>query len=265
MKKRIISVIFAALILSACAFWFAACDNAAGGRQSNEVEQGGNENDIWGSGTEDDALQNGGESVVRTTVTEEEWNAALRMEEVTNVTVCVYVELAAGEEKNKLSYIQKNDGNKRYVRLEIGENSIELYAELIYALADDGTVDYTVPAYTNFYSQDENGQWHLERGEHRENEEETEISTDILTLLSYNALTYNTELQRYEITDYVLKSQFRGGMYIQSLRIGFEDGKLAYFMLDFYYLEMPTQLYSIYQIFSDYGTTSVTLPEVSAE
>ena len=90
MKKRILSVVFAAFMLSACAFGFAACDSASEGLQGGETEQGGNEqggngDNIQGGGTENDPQS--GEPAVRTTVTEEEWNAALRLDGVRNVTV----------------------------------------------------------------------------------------------------------------------------------------------------------------------------------
>ena len=97
MKKRILSVIFAALMLSACAFGFAACDNAAAGQQDNEVEQGSNGNNTQGGETDDP--QGGGEPAVRTTVTEEEWNAALSLEGVHNVTVALSMRV------NPMNYI----------------------------------------------------------------------------------------------------------------------------------------------------------------
>ena len=98
MKKRILSVIFAALMLSACAFGFAACDNAAAGQQDNKVEQGSNGDNAQGGGTENDP-QGGDEPAVRTTVTEEEWNAALSLEGVHNVTVALSMRV------NTMNYI----------------------------------------------------------------------------------------------------------------------------------------------------------------
>ena len=53
MKKRILSVIFAALMLSACAFGFAACGEqiTIGAPQDNETEQGSNGDNTQGGGT----------------------------------------------------------------------------------------------------------------------------------------------------------------------------------------------------------------------
>ena len=100
MKKRILSVIFAALMLSACAFGFAACgeQTTIGAPQDNETEQGDHGDNTQGGGTENDP-QGGDEPAVRTTVTEEEWNAALSLEGVHNVTVALSMRV------NTMNYI----------------------------------------------------------------------------------------------------------------------------------------------------------------
>ena len=276
MKKRILSVIFAALMLSACAFGFAACDNATAGQQDNEVEQGSNGDNAQGGGTENDP-QGGDEPAVRTTVTEEEWNAALRMDGVRNVTV---TECATRSEIGGYSMVLKMDSNQwywKYAYLDTQNEWNESYYEILVSLEIEELFDVVesfaqcYPA--NYYEKFGSGQWGMF---------ETTVSLYeiipvmlLATLLGsvqmpYEQFTYNEQLCQYEAKGIVFHVLADNGSmnleYFEEVVIQFEDGKIINYKSKFGgdgYLS--DDIWSISMSFTDYGTTSVTLPEVSAE
>ena len=144
MKKRILSVIFAAFMLSACAFGFAACGEktTVGTPQDNETEQGSNGNNTQGGETDDP--QGGDEPVVRTTVTEEEWRSALRMDGVRNVTMTIDVELNDDGTLKHYFAIGKIDEDRWYYRQAENEiTSREEYYKILEKLS--GNMDYADP------------------------------------------------------------------------------------------------------------------------
>lgn len=277
MKKRILSVIFAAFMLSACAFGFAACDNAAAGQQDNEVEQGSNGNNTQGGETDDP--QGGNEPAVRTTVTEEEWNAEvgavltgdifdLMGKNMTYVSRTIVVSPDGNE------YIQscieyRIDENKVYEKLSSYESQAiaweeEAYAEIL-TLEDSGE---TV---LNVYRKDTNGQWQVER---LELEKPDELNAAFQKWLfqkryAYDLYSYNAQLQQYEVNDLVITDmgEFVSDGYREIwdfINIQFENGKIVRFESvaeEMAGVSMKMKTSTTYT----YGTTSVILPEVSAE
>ena len=170
MKKRILSVIFAALMLSACAFGFAACDNATAGQQDNEVEQGSNGDNTQGGETDDP--QGGDEPAVRTTVTEEEWNAALRLDGVRNVTVdgeLVYPSYPIYHDMRMVYTIKLNnnilylDGRTKYGEDPQEEPGIEICYEILEILDgyDEMNIDpfFSGQYYANVFEKNDSGLW----------------------------------------------------------------------------------------------------------
>lgn len=192
MKKRILSVVFAAFMLSACAF-----------------------------------DPQGGEPAVRTTVTEEEWNAALRLDSVRNVTVD-------------------------------GEFVLGQY-------------------YANVFEMNDSGLWEEYQRDFFWSSEKSPFLF-ITALLSffcfpYGQFTYNDDLQQYEANNIVLTSFPIDSLQAPSMEISFDsivfqfqnDRLVKYegVLSQEQWLEMSAKSFSL--SFTDYGTTSVTLPEVSAE
>ena len=130
MKKRILSSIFAAFMLGASVIGLGACGETptSAGTPGNETEQGGEANPGEG-GTENQPQggeSQGGAPEVRTTVTEEEWHSALRMEGVRNVTVDG--ELAYVYPDMKMVYTIKTGDNLLYLdgRTRYGEDQEEV-------------------------------------------------------------------------------------------------------------------------------------------
>ena len=277
MKKRILSVIFAALMLSACAFGFAACgeQTTIGAPQDNETEQDDNEDVTQGGGTDD--TQGGNEPTVRTTVTEEEWDAALRMDGVRNVTV---TECATRSEIGGYSMVLKMDSNQwywKYAYLDTQNEWNESYYEILVSLEIEELFDVVesfaqcYPA--NYYEKFGSGQW----GMFEKTVSLYEIIPVMLlaTLLGsvqmpYEQFTYNEQLCQYEAKGIVFHVLADNGSmnleYFEEVVIQFEDGKIINYKSKFGgdgYLS--DDIWSISMSFTDYGTTSVTLPEVSAE
>ena len=283
MKKRILSVIFAALMLSACAFGFAACDNATAGQQDNEVEQGDNEDVTQGGGTENDP-QGGDEPAVRTTVTEEEWNAALRKALITgNVRDLLgenmsYVSRTVvvsndGNEYPTLLQEYRFDENKYYAKIsscyessQVIEWEVEAYGEILTSEDNEETV-------LNVYRKDTNGQWRVERQEPEKPDELNAAFQKWLfqKIYAYDLYSYNAQLQQYEVSDLVIADmgEIIPGGYREIwdfINIQFENGKVVRFEVQSAGDEtsnMSTDGYAVATY--TYGTTSVILPEVSAE
>lgn len=283
MKKRILSVIFAALMLSACAFGFAACDNATAGQQDNEVEQGDNEDVTQGGGTENDP-QGGDEPAVRTTVTEEEWNAALRKALITgNVRDLLgenmsYVSRTVvvsndGNEYPTLLQEYRFDENKYYAKIsscyespQVIEWEVEAYGEILTSEDSEETV-------LNVYRKDTNGQWRVERQEPEKPDELNAAFQKWLfqKIYAYDLYSYNAQLQQYEVSDLVIADMgeiIPGGYreILDFIGIQFENGKVVRFEVQSAGDETSNMSTASYAVATyTYGTTSVTLPEVSAE
>lgn len=283
MKKRILSVIFAALMLSACAFGFAACDNATAGQQDNEVEQGSNGDNAQGGGTENDP-QGGDEPAVRTTVTEEEWNAALRMALITG-----NVRDLLGE---NMSYVRRtvvvsNDGNEYPTMLrEFRFDENKFYEKISSCYESSQVIEWEVEVYgeiltsedseeivVNGYLKDANGQWRVEQEELYKPDELNAAFQKWLfqKRYAYDLYSYNAQLQQYEVNDLVIADM--GEIITDGYReiwdfinIQFENGKVVRFEVQSAGDEtsnMSTDGYAVATY--TYGTTSVILPEVSAE
>lgn len=280
MKKRILSVVFAAFMLSACAFGFAACDSASEGLQGGETEQGG---------TEDETTP-GGEPAVRTTVTEEEWNAALRLDGVRNVTVdgeLVYPSYPIYHDMRMVYTIKLNDnilyldGRTKYGEDPQEEPGIEICYEILEILDgyDEMNIDpfFSGQYYANVFEKNDSGLWEEYQRDFFWSSEKSPFLF-ITALLSffcfpYGQFTYNDDLQQYEANNIVLTSFPIDSLQAPSMEISFDsivfqfqNGRLVKYEGVFsqeQWLEMSAKSFSL--SFTDYGTTSVTLPEVAAE
>lgn len=287
MKKRILSVIFAALMLSVCAFGFAACgeQTAIGAPQDNETEQWGNGNNTQG-GNEDNA-QGGDEPAVRTTVTEEEWNAALSLEGVHNVTVAMQVTDSSEDNYYYIFYIDDHKWYWDAARKDQGEEDWdrrEWYYEILEIIDydsemfDESAIDmdeYFMSAYklVGYYEVGDigSGIWKLDGPE--------EIGWDLIPQNSYivaqlgimrvpfSNFSYNENERQYETEDVVLNlsNGLNHSVCFDNVSARFENGKLINFEAQYYAESYPEDIQSVKLSFTDYGTTSVTLPEVSAE
>lgn len=279
MKKRILSVIFAAFMLSACAFGFAACgeQTTIGAPQDNETEQGNHGDNTQGGGTDD--TQSGNEPTVRTTVTEEEWNAEvgavlpgdifdLMGKNMSYVSRTIVVS-PDGNEYTQSCIEYRIDENKVYEKLSSYESQAiaweeEAYAEIL-TLEDSGE---TV---LNVYRKDTNGQWQVDR---QELEKPDELNAAFQKWLfqkryAYDLYSYNAQLQQYEVNDLVITDmgEIISGGYREIwdfINIQFENGKIVRVESvaeEMAGVSMKMKTSTTYT----YGTTSVTLPEVSAE
>lgn len=293
MKKRILSVVFAAFMLSACAFGFAACDLAAG-TQTDEPQQsetGDNTQDEGsqpGGGETDDPQ--GGEPAVRTTVTEEEWNAALRMDGVRNVTVdgeLVYPSYPIYHDMRMVYTIKLNDnilyldGRTKYGEDPQEEPGIEICYEILEFLdgVDEMNIDpfFSGQYYANVFEKNDSGLWKEYQRDFFWSSEKSPFLfiTELLSLFCfpYGQFTYNDDLQQYEANNIVLTSFPIDSLQAPSMEISFDsivfqfqNGRLIKYEGVFsqeQWLELSAKSFSL--SFSDYGTTSVMLPEVAAE
>lgn len=200
--------LFAALCLAAVlCVPLAACEWGS--------ESGGSENGGSGNGG-----NSGDPSAVRTTVTEEEWNAAVYGDLVysgidgflydpeANMTIVSTASMTGenGEVEKQRIEVQI-DGNKRYYKLNmeqtIGAESEELtmegYAELL-SYPEDGEGIFVM----NVYSKDENGVWTVERQESTLGTDDESIDiSPYEQVLAYENFTYNASLRQYEARDLV--------------------------------------------------------------
>lgn len=290
MKKRILSVIFAALMLSACAFGFAACgeQTTIGAPQDNETEQGDHGDNTQGGGTENDP-QGGDEPAVRTTVTEEEWRSALRMDGVRNVTMTgdvlqrSYSSQSPGEQRG--IYFFQMDGDKWYLRGSDEEGFIyERYYEILEHFRNDTDVnlemdDYYISSYlANVFEKNTNETWESYRREFMWIQQ-----VPIMFVSSffggggfnweYDRFIFNEQLSQYEAKDVVFYSETEGEeteYNFEFVNIKFREGKIIHFETvmggkDRNAYSKTNLCITASMSFTDYGTTSVTLPEVSAE
>ena len=216
MKKRILSVVFAAFMLSACAFGFAACDLAAG-TQTDEPQQSETGDNTQDEGTQPGGTENdpqGGEPAVRTTVTEEEWNAAF-YENIHNYLLSPDINVTvvgSSFHNDSGDYIKESmeyqvDGNKIYLRCNanlvdslMSLLDVEIYAEIL-SRSESAAGNKTMTA--NVYQQDVNGKWHVTKAD--------DLGVGIWALLGvqkgwinfneiyeYERFAYNELLQKYE-------------------------------------------------------------------
>lgn len=275
MEKRIASVILAAFMLGMSVVGLGACGEmpASGGTPGNETEQGGAQGGETnpGEGGTENGQQGGGSQgeapEVRTTVTEEEWRSALRMEGVRNVTVTI---MAIGY----YGYSFQIDGNRIHGKLIVpsqGENTPEeeIYAEVISSSGNE-------EGFLNVYRKDMDGQWQVDRQElnipDTSDDENAKFQEWIFQKrYDYNLYSYNEQLRQYEVRDLVITASDEFVSYEyqeiwEFIDFCFEDGKLVRFdgvaktVAHFW----PAAS-SISVTFSDYGTTNVTLPQVAEE
>lgn len=289
MKKRILSVVFAALMLSACTFGFAACGEqiTIGAPQDNETEQGGNEDVTQGGETDDP--QGGDEPAVRTTVTEEEWGSAFRMEGIHNVTMTgdvlqrSYSSQSPGEQRS--IYFFQMDGDKWYLRGSDEEGFIyERYYEILEHFRNDTDLnlemdDYYISSYlANVFEKNTNQTWESYRREFMWIQQ-----VPIMFVSSffggggfnweYDRFIFNEQLSQYEAKDIVFYSETEGEeteYNFEFVNIKFREGKIIHFETvmdgkDRNAYSKTNLCITASMSFTDYGTTSVTLPEVSAE
>lgn len=229
--------LFAALCLAAVlCVPLAACERGSG--------SGGSEN--GGSGNGD---KPGDPSAVRTTVTEEEWNAAVYGDLVAteindflydpeaNVTVVTIVSQTSqnGEVvKGRLEY--QVDGNKVYSKLNMegfsGSESEEWleesYVEILsYSEGGEGVI------VANVYSKDDNGQWTVAEDEFSlETDGEIDfVNEDVKKVYAYENFTYNASLRQYEAREleFDLGEESEMSLTIGFMMFQFENGKCVCF------------------------------------
>ena len=289
MKKRILSSIFAAFMLGASVIGLGACGETptSAGTPGNETEQGGETNPGEG-GTENQPQggeSQGGAHEVRTTVTEEEWRAALRMEGVRNVTMTIDVELNDNGISQHYYAIGKIDEDNWYYRQEENEvASREEYYQILETLS--GNMDYMYPGLPDVprYPETEYAEniIYLANVYTMANDQWT-LKTDSLSWVYwqmgesfvifekyFEQFTYNSETAQYEANGLVLTDE-DGEQEIEGEFIyQFENGKITKFEVrmqiqtDAYETDHLTDMHW-YMTFSDYGTTNVTLPQVAEE
>lgn len=226
--------LFAALCLAAVlCVPLAACEwgSESGGPENGGSENGGNSGDP---------------SAVRTTVTEEEWNAAVYGDLVysgidgflydpeANVTMVSTSTTALNAVEGKINIEVQIDGNKWYVKFSdettFGAESEKLtaegYLEILDRSNDEG------PVMANVYSKDENGQWTVAEDEFSlETDGEIDfVNEDVKKVYAYENFTYNASLRRYEAKDleFDLGEEFGMSLTIDVMAVQFENGKLVH-------------------------------------
>lgn len=274
MKNRILPVIFAAFMLSACAFGFAACgeQTTVGTPQDNETEQGSNGNNTQGGETDDP--QGGDEPVVRTTVTEEEWNAALSLEGIHNVTVALSIRVNT---MNYISYTCQFDNFNWYFAARNWQLEFDVvgFVEILEIDHEDAYKTNMDELYCGFYtlngySQDEEGQWIKELGQIPWSQFAPVHAMGMFlgcVKMPWNDFEYDEITSQYKIENATFESIDNADTItdFDSVMLKFENGKLINYEAQYHEPSYPEDTFYISMSFSDYGTTSVTLPEVSAE
>ena len=271
--------LFAALCLAAVlCVPLAACER---GSESGGTENGGSEN---GGNT-------GDPSAVRTTVTEEEWNAAVYGDLVNsgidgflydpdaNVTIVSTASMTSENgEVEKYRIEVQIDGNKRYYKLNmeqtVGAESEKMtqdgYMEIL-SYPEDGEGIFVM----NVYSKDENGVWTVERQESTLGTDDESIAiSPYEQVLAFENFTYNASLRQYEAKDLVfdygevLEEEFGEEFYgeliytFELFTFRFENGKLIY-REEQGKVEADGFVGSyVGDVTYSYGTASVTLPVV---
>ena len=251
----------------------------------------------WGSepgGSENGGSENGGNSgdpsAVRTTVTEEEWDAAVYGDLVNtgidgfwydpeaNVTIVSATSMTGENGEGAKSRIEVQiDGNKGYYKLnteqtfgaESEEWTTEGYAELL-SYPEDGEGIIVM----NVYSKDENGVWTVERQESTLGTDESIEISPYGQVLAYENFTYNASLRQYEAKDLVFDygkaweeefgEEFYGELIytFELFTFRFENGKLIY-REEQGKIEADGFVGSyVGDVTYSYGTASVTLPVV---
>lgn len=178
----------------------------------------------WGSesgGSENGGSGNGGNSgdpsAVRTTVTEEEWNAAVYgdfdytdikgflYDPEANVTMVSTSTTALNDVEGKINIEVQIDGNKWYVKFSdettFGAESEKLtaegYLEILDRSNDEG------PVMANVYSKDENGKWMMSQEESVWGMDYSDIVDEYVEMYDFENFTYNALLRQYEAKDLV--------------------------------------------------------------
>ena len=224
--------LFAALCLAAVlCVPLAACEwgSESGGPENGGSENGGNSGDP---------------SAVRTTVTEEEWNAAVYGDHANtdindflydpeaNVTIISTKSVTINGVELIVSFEYQIEGNKIYVKADLGVPSVsekltqENYVEILERPNDEG------PVMANVYSKDENGQWTVAEDEFSlETDGEIDfVNEDVKKVYAYENFTYNASLRRYEAKDleFDLGEEFGMSLTIDVMAVQFENGKLVH-------------------------------------
>lgn len=220
----------------------------------------------WGS--ESGGSENGGNSgdpsAVRTTVTEEEWNAAVYGDLVysgidgflydpeANVTMVSTSTAALNGVEVKASGEAQIDGNKWYYIVsgketfgaESEEWKEEGYGELL-SFPEDGEGIIV----TNAYSKDENGKWTVDRNESTLVRNEIDIVDEFVEMYDFENFTYNALLRQYEAKDleFDLGEESGRSLIIDFMAFQFENGKLMHSETKILYEENGV-VYSIHSV-----------------
>lgn len=205
----------------------------------------------WGSesgGSENGGSENGGNlgdpSAVRTTVTEEEWYAAVYRDLVytgidgflyepeANVTMVSTSTAALNGVEGKINIEVQIDGNKWYVKFSdettFGAESEKLtaegYAEILDRSNDEG------PIMANVYSKDENGKWTVSQAESVWGMDYSDIVEEYVEMYDFENYTYNATLRQYEAKnlEFDLGEESGRSLIIDFMAFQFENGKLMH-------------------------------------
>lgn len=254
MKKwfRLIAALCLAAVLCVP---LAACE---WGSESGGSENGGSENGGSGNGG-----NSGDPSAVRTTVTEEEWNAAVYGDLVysgidgflydpeANVTMVSTSTTALNDVEGKINIEVQIDGNKWYVKFSdettFGAESEKLtaegYLEILDRSNDEG------PVMANVYSKDENGKWMMSQEESVWGMDYSDIVDEYVEMYDFENFTYNALLRQYEAKDleFDLGEESETSFAIDFMAFQFENGKLMHSETKISYEENGV-VYSIHSV-----------------
>lgn len=245
----------------------------------------------WGSetgGSENGGSENGGNSgdpsAVRTTVTEEEWNAAVYGDAIyffvygqsavffndpkVNVTMVGTSTTALNDVRGKINIEAQIDGNKWYYIVsgketfgaESEEWKEESYGELL-SFPEDGEGIIVM----NVYSKDENGKWTVEQNESTLVRNVTDIVDEYVEMYDFENFTYNASLRQYEAKDleFDFDEEFGTSLTIDFMAFHFENGKLMHSETKVTY-EQNEVVYSIHSV-GEYENGRVVRSEQQVE
>lgn len=235
-KRKLLTALTLSLACTCVAFPLAACNET-----NDNAEQNGN--------TE----QNGNEQTVYTKISEEGWKSAFSDESASNVTVTIVNKVTItdedGVDKRTENVTMKRSGNVLYQG--ITTTGSEYVAEFYFSIEND--------IYYTYYKSDDD--WKKRKEDNGTALDEIIMGTDMF-YDRYADAVFNAQTDEYTLPS-AKDDEERDGVWT----IKFADGKVSDILFEgtgYMYDKTPYDvIYSSY--FSDYGTTSVTLPQATVE